>query len=293
MIDPGLANKVVAVTGANNPSGIGAAIARAFAHQGANIFLHYCPVSFKGIRPEDAEGQTPGEIFYHAQSAKGIDEVLASLEKSGIRSSSWKADLSEPGLIPLLFTEAERSLGPVDILINNAAAWMADTFLPENQDLPNKTVEEWTDRPGQISAVSFEKNFAVNTRAVALLMAAYANHHIAAKKSWGRIINISTDGAYCFPSEVSYGAGKLALEGYSRSAAVELGQFGITVNVISPGPVQTGWITAAIEKEAVSRTPLGRIGRPKDIADVAVFLASRQAGWVTGQVIHAGGGHHL
>lgn len=293
MIDPCLKEKVVAVTGANNPYGIGAAIARAFSAQGARVFLHYCPVSFKGIKSEDAKEQGPGEIFYRSQTAKGIQEVLSSLEQPGIRTSAWKADLTDPKNIPRLFEEAEKSAGPVDILINNAAAWMADTFLPDDQELPNKTVEKWTDRPGQISTASIEKNFAVNTRAVALLMAEFANRHIAAQKSWGRIINISTDGAFCFPSEISYGAGKLALEGYSRSAAVELGHLGITVNVISPGPVQTGWITPAIEKDAVSRTPMGRIGTPEDIADVAVFLGSHQAGWITGQVIHAGGGHHL
>jgi 3-oxoacyl-[acyl-carrier protein] reductase len=293
MIDPGLTDKVVAVTGANNPCGIGAAIARAFARQGAKILLHYFPVRHKGIEPTDAEGQDPGETFYYAQGAKGPDEVLASLVDLGAEASAWKADLSQTKAIPRLFEEAERTLGAIDVLVNNAAAWTADTFVPSGQALPNRTVEAWTDRPAQITRESFEKNVAVNTRAVALLMAEFASRHLAADRSWGRIINISTDGARCFPSEISYGASKLALEGFSRSAAAELGQFGITVNVISPGPIQTGWMTAEIERQAVTETPLGRIGQPEDVADVAVFLASEQARWVTGQLIHVGGGHRM
>ena len=293
MIDPCLSNKVVAVTGANNPYGIGAAIAHAFAAQGSKIFLHYYPVLHKGYKVGDAEDQPPGEVFYRAQNAKGAEEVLSSLDEPGAQLSSWEADLSDADSIPRFFEKAEESLGPVEILVNNAAAWRADTFVPPGHDLPNRTVEEWTDRPEQITPESFEKNFAVNTRAVALLMAEFANRHIAAGRTWGRIINVSTDGARCFPSEISYGASKLAIEGYSRSAAVELGQFGITVNIISPGPIQTGWITPTIEQEAVANTPLGRIGQPEDIAEVAVFLASEQARWVTGQLIHVGGGHRM
>jgi len=292
MIDPKLKNKVVAVTGANNPYGIGAAITRAFAAQGAKIFLHHYPV-YKDLNSDAVESKSPGEPFYQAQNAKGPEEVLLELRNLGAKSFAWEADLYEISSIPSFFQQSEESLGPVDILINNAAAWTADTFIPAGKELPNKTVEEWTDRPRQINAASFEKNFAVNTRAAALLMAEFVNRHIAAGRNWGRIINISTDGAFCFPSEISYGASKLAIEGYSRSAAVEFGQFGITVNTISPGPIQTGWITPVIEREAIASTPLGRIGQPDDIADVAVFLASEQARWVTGQLIHAGGGHRV
>jgi 3-oxoacyl-[acyl-carrier protein] reductase len=109
----------------------------------------------------------------------------------------------------------------------------------------------------------------------------------------GRIVNISTAGAYCFPSEISYGASKFALESYTRSAAVELGKYGITVNALSLGPVQTGWINAALEKEILPSIPLGRLGSPEDVADVVVFLASYQARWITGQRIYIGGGHGM
>lgn len=291
MIDPELTNKVVVVTGANNPHGIGAAIARAFAAQGAKVFVHFYRNREKGFRPEEAESQPPGEGFYQAQNAKDAGEVLASLAEFGVETGSWEADLSDAEAIPRLFEKAEKSLGPVEILVNNAASWRADTFIPQDQELPNKTVEEWTDRPRQITPESFEMNVFVNMRAVALLMAEFANRHITAGRTWGRIINISTDGARRFPSEISYGASKLAVESYSRSAATELGQFGITVNIISPGATQTGWITSPIEAAILADTPLGRLGRPADIADVAVFLASEQARWVTGQLISVSGGH--
>lgn len=293
MIDPGLTNKVVVVTGANNPHGIGAAIARAFTAQGAKVFVHFYRNREKGFRPEDADDQPPGEGFYRAQNAKDAGEVLASLAEFGVETGSWEADLSDPEAIPRLFEKAEKSLGPVEILVNNAASWRADTFIPGGYKLPNSTVEEWTDRPRQITPESFEVNASVNMRAVALMMAEFANRHIAAGRTWGRIINISTDGARRFPSEISYGASKLAVESYSRSAATELGQFGITVNIISPGATQTGWITPPIEAAILTDTPLGRLGRPEDIADVAVFLASEQARWVTGQLISVSGGHRM
>jgi len=84
-----------------------------------------------------------------------------------------------------------------------------------------------------------------------------------------------------------------ALEAYSRSAAAELGPLGITVNIVSPGPVQTGYMTPQMEEELIGDIPLRRVGRPTDIADAMVFLASEQAGWVTGQLLRVHGGHRM
>src|SRR5207245_11178426 len=105
----------------------------------------------------------------------------------------------------------------------------------------------------------FDRSFAVNTRAVALLMAEFARRHVARSAAWGRIVNVSTAGAYVFPSEVSYGASKLALEAYTRSAAPELGQFGIAVNAVSLGPLQTGWSMQRIEKRLLPTIRSARI----------------------------------
>jgi 3-oxoacyl-[acyl-carrier protein] reductase len=292
MIDPGLRNKVVLVTGANNPFGIGAAIAEAFAAQGAAIFMTYWrsrPEAFGIDADTAADATTPGEPFYRARNAEAPDVVLDRLREQAVRVSSAEIDLAEPEAMPRLFDRVEETLGPVDILINNAAHSAPDSFsswvLSE---------EDWAGRTrAMVDAKSHDRHFAVNSRAVALLMAEYARRHVHRGADWGRIVNISTDAANCFPGEVSYGASKAALESYSRSAAVELGQFGITVNVVAPGPIQTGWIPAEAEEPIVEDIPLGRMGRPDDVADVVVFLASEQARWVTGQRLFVGGGHRV
>jgi 3-oxoacyl-[acyl-carrier protein] reductase len=298
MIDPQLKDKVVLITGANNPHGIGAATARALAEQRSRLFLHYFRAA--SVPPQLSEQgsaklalSSPGAAFYNAQLAKSADEVLASLRKLGAEAHALEADLADTSLIPRLFDEAERSLGPVEIVINNAAAWEGDTFVPSGAELANQLFELWTDRPASISPGSFDRLFAVNTRAPALIMAEFARRHIQRKSKWGRIINISTAGADRFPSEITYGAAKFALESYTRSAACELGKFGITVNVLSLGPVQTGWITPELEREILPTIPLGRMGHPDDVADVIVFLVSHQARWITGQRIYVGGGHGM
>jgi len=180
------------------------------------------------------------------------------------------------------------------VLINNAAHWEADTFLPSGEELANKFPELWADRTiPTITTESHDRHFAVNSRAVALMMAEFTRRHIQLRAKWGRIVNVSTDGASCFPSEISYGASKHALESYSRAAAVELGPYGITVNVVSPGPVQTGYITPELEEKLTAEIPLRRVGQPNDIADVIVFLASEQARWITGQLLYVGGGNAM
>jgi len=291
MIDPGLKEKVVLITGANNPFGIGAGLARAFAAQGSKVFLHYLRQTETGA-PSEPAGQ-PGASFYYSQQAKSADEVLTGIRAMGVEAHAWEADLADVSSIPVLYDRAEQMLGPVEVVVNNAAAWEADTFIPSGAELDNKLVELWTDRPKGITANSFERLFAVNTRAPALMIAEFAGRHVERGARWGRIVNVSTAGAERFPSEISYGASKYALESYTRSAATELGKFGITVNVVSLGPVQTGWITAELEREILPTIPLGRVENPEDVADVVVFLASEQARWVTGQRIYAGGGHGM
>ncbi len=275
MIDPGLEGRVVLVTGANNPHGIGAATAKAFAAQGARVFLHFfrLPEAHAG----SGEARGPGPAFYRLQQTKTAEEVLAAIRRRGGQAAAWEADLSEPENIPRLFDQVEAVFGPVDILVNNAASWAEDTFLPTHDAL--------------ITPESYARNFAVNARAVALMMAEFARRFVARGAVDGRIINVSTDGASAFPGEVSYGASKHAMESYSRAAAIELGPWGITVNVVAPGPVQTGYITSEMEEKLRAEIPLRRVGTPEDVADVIVFLASRQARWITGQLLYVGGGH--
>ena len=292
MINPGLENKVVVVTGANNPYGIGAATAKAFAKQRAKVFLHYFRDS-RSLPAPSSNVTFPGEAFYRLQQAKHPTEVIDAIRDYG-QAEAWEGDLSDVTLIPTLFDRVAEAFGPVDVLVNNAAHWEGDTFLPPGADLANKLHELFSTVPPHcVSAEGVDRLFAVNTRAPVLLIAEFVRRHIAGRAAWGRIINVSTAGAYCFPSEISYGASKYALESYTRSAAAELSRLGITVNAVSLGPVQTGWITPELERQILPTIPVGRIGTPEDAADVVLFLASEQARWVTGQKIYVGGGHGM
>jgi 3-oxoacyl-[acyl-carrier protein] reductase len=284
MIDPNLNGKVVLITGANNPRGIGAAVAHAFAAQGAKLFLHTFHQPYAPTEPP----REPGEAMYRSlQNAH--DVVVCELLTTGAQVESIEADLMDASSVPLVFDRAEAAFGRVDVLINNAANTEQDTFIPRGRLGPDSRAVDGFAMT-TITPELHDRHFAVISRATALLMAEFARRKIERGEAWGRIINISTDGATAFPSEVSYGASKHAMESYSRSAAVELGPYGITVNVASLGPIQTGWVTPESEREIAAKTPLRRVGRPEDVAGVLVFLASEQARWVTGQLIYVGGG---
>ena len=296
MIDCGLKGKVVVVTGGNNPRGIGAATARAFAAQGADVFVHYLrQLDQPGAeQAKEDHAEQPGLAHFYSLQAETADEVVREARRQGINATSWEADLADPAVVPELFDRAEKELGPVNVVVNNAADYQADTFLP-SQSLDEGGSALWADGPltNTVSTATSDRHFAVNTRAVALMMAEFARRHIKRGERWGRIVNVSADCAWGCPAEISYRASKYALESYSRSAAAELGPYGITVNTVAPGPVQTGYIAPEFEKELIADIPLRRVGRPEDIADVIVFLASDQAGWVTGQLLLVLGGHRM
>lgn len=278
MIDPKLENKSVLITGGNH--GIGAATAVAFAKQGVKVFITY-------LRINNSERRNTDE--YIANQNRDADEVKTTIKSLGGTVESLEIDLSDPMNIPLLFDEAESKIGPIDILVNNAAYCNPDTFEPDKE---NPEVSTGL-KSNSFSIVSHDAHFAVNSKALALMMEEFFIRHKKRDAKRGRIINISTDSADCFPTEISYGASKAALESYSRSAAVEMGKYGITVNIVAPGPTQTGWMTKEVEKIQAKKSPLGKIGNPDDIADVIVFLASDQARWVTGQRLFVGGGNRI
>lgn len=294
MIDTKLKDRVVVVTGANH--GIGAATAMAFAEQGARVFINYFRAAAEAygcITEEDAGKATePSRAYYYRMQTKTADELVKAISDIGGKCYAWEADLSDADNIAKLFDKAEKELGSVDILVNNAAYGQCDTFIPASK------LDEGEPFVGvfpmaTVTADSHDKHFAVNSRAVALMITEYARRYIARGAKWGRIINISSDGAFAHPCAISYGASKYATESYTRAAAIELGPYGITVNVISPGAVQTGWITSELEKQIEETYPLRRMGRPEDIANAVVFFASEQADWITGQVLYVGGGNRM
>jgi 3-oxoacyl-[acyl-carrier protein] reductase len=172
------------------------------------------------------------------------------------------------------------------VLVNNHTYCVLETFDPARV----------TGGRGGIyltTAAGIDMHMAVNARACALLMAEYLRRYLARSAHWGRIINVSTDAAHAHTENVSYAASKHAIESYSRSAADEMGGYGITVNIVAPGPIQTGYITPQHEAEIAAGTPLGRVGQPQDVADAIVFLASEQARWLTGQLLYVGGGWRM
>lgn len=283
IMDLRLRGKTAIVTGANNIYGIGAAIARTLAEEGVSVLLTY-------FRTHPSSSPIPSREFcnqfYEAQQLGDCERLLAEVRAFGVTAEAIEVDLRLHDGPDKVFNKA-LDLFPrgVDILVNNAAFCVVDTM----------KVQEGIDDAGRVphlfDPVIADEHFAVNARAVAALMNLFAVQSVKYEKSGGRIINLSTDGARCFPGEVSYGASKSALESYTRSAARELGGLGVTANVISPGPVQTGWISREHEEKIIPTIPAGRLGRPQDIADAVLFLASERASWISGVVLHVGGGH--
>lgn len=272
MIDTGLGGKVVLITGANNPFGIGAAAGRAFAREGARVALTYLRMR----PPAPIRGETaPGRDLYHAQRTKTADEVLEGIRAAGGAADAIELDLTEPGSIQRAFDFAESRFGPVEVLVNNAAHG-------EDQD----TVFS-------VSAEGFDRTLAINARVPLQMTMEFVRRYRARGAGWGRVIHLSTDAAQVFAGQITYGASKATLEALTRSLAIELGPHGITVNCVAPGPTQTGYIGPDLEAAVLPAIPLRRLGRPEEIADAIVFLASDQAAWLTGQVIKVSGGHCL
>ncbi len=125
------------------------------------------------------------------------------------------------------------------------------------------------------------------------MMSEYLKRYLDRRAHSGRIINLSTDAAHAHVANVSCAASKHAIESYSRSAAIELGKYGITINIVAPGPIQTGYLNPEQEADIALNTPLRRVGKPEDVADVILFLASEQAHWLTGQLLYVGGGWRM
>jgi 3-oxoacyl-[acyl-carrier protein] reductase len=260
------------VTGANH--GIGAAIATALAARGAAVFLTFLRLGHS----EQAVDLAFPAAYRQALSAVA-DSVADAIRDGGGVAECLEADLADSGAPGMLFDRAEARLGPVEILVNNATGWLADTFLHAVPDRFGRTLR-------RVDAQGHERQFAVDARAPALLISEFARRHIERGATWGRIIGLTSGGPHGFPEEVSYGAAKAAQENYTMSAAAELGRYGVTANMVHPPATDTGWFTPAVEREAVAASPFGQVCQPADIAEVVAFLVSDQARRMTGQVIH-------
>jgi 3-oxoacyl-[acyl-carrier protein] reductase len=259
---------VAIVTGANH--GIGAATALALARRGCAVLCTY-------LRLEDPVD--PGIPQAHRDfRAQDVARVVGEIEAIGGRATAAEGDLSDPATPAALFNAAEAQLGPVDILVNNATGWVADTFAAAGTDRLGRTMQEVTE-------ATWRQQFGVDAMGAALMIAEFARRHTARGAGWGRIIGLTSGGDLGFPEEVSYGAAKAAQNNYTMSAAVELAKFGVTANMVHPPVTDTGWVTDAV-RDAVEASPaLVHIATPAEVADVIAYLASDAAALVTGNVI--------
>ncbi len=244
-----LKNKVAVVTGASK--GIGAAIAKALASEGASVVVNY------------------------SSSKEGADRVVADITAKGGKAVAVQGDVSKAKDVDRIFAETKKQFGTLDVLVNNAGVY---EFSPI----------------GEVTEDKFHRLF--NTNVLGVLLASQQAANLFGPEG-GSIINIGSVVSRITPPGSSiYSATKSAVDAVTGALARELGPKKIRVNSINPGMVETegvhsaGFIGSDFEKGAVAQTPLGRIAQPDDIAPLAVFLASSDSGWLTGETIVASGG---
>lgn len=243
-----LVGKVAVVTGASK--GIGAAIAKALAAEGAAVVVNY------------------------ASSRGGADRIVAEINGDGGRAIAVQANVARKEDIERLFAETKKAFGALDILINNAGIYEIRPF-------------------GEITEDLFHRHFDLNVLGLILASQEAVKYF---PKEGGCIVNTSSIVSTLSPAgNLVYNTTKSAVDGITRTLAKELGPRKIRVNSINPGPIETeGTHTAGLVGEKfdsyAAMTPLGRIGQPEDIAPVVVFLASRDAGWITGESLYITGG---
>ena len=270
MIDYGLNGKVVIITGANNPQGIGAQTALAFAEEGAKVVLVYKKIYRDYLEENTNKNGTDRYLKANSGDCSVVEAILKDLNCDYL---ILEKDISVYSDVLDIYKETINKFGKVDILVNNAADCDLDGI---------DTIE-------QITQKVIDDTFSVNVRGSILMIKEMINN----RGDFGRIINISTDAAQTFAGQIAYGASKATLEALTRSIALEVAKYGITVNCIAPGPTQTGWIDEELEKTVIPLIPLGSLIEPRDIADAILFLSSTKAKMVTGQVIKVSGGKSL
>lgn len=231
--------------------GIGAGIAKALAAEGAAVVVNY------------------------ASSREGAEQVVASIVKNGGKAIAVQGDVAKATDVQRLFAETKKAFGRLDVLVNNAGVYEF------------AALEEITEK-------QFHRMF--NTNVLGLILASQeAAKHLNGEG--GSIINIGSTASQTTPPQTAvYTATKGAVDAVTRVLAKELGPKRIRVNSINPGMVETegthaaGVIGSDFEKQLKAQTPLGRIAQPEDIAPIAVFLASEDSGWLTGETMVASGG---
>jgi 3-oxoacyl-[acyl-carrier protein] reductase len=244
-----LAGKVAVVTGASK--GIGAAIARHLADEGAAVVVNY------------------------SSSKEGAERVVAEIKRKGGQAVAVQANVANPPEIRRLFAAAKEAFGRLDVLVNNAGIY---EFAPLEAITPEH----------------FHKQFDLNVLALILATQEAARHF---GPEGGSVVNISSIVSSLAPVGTAvYSATKAAVDAVTKALGKELGPRKIRVNAINPGMVETeglhttGIAESEMRRQTEAQTPLGRIGQPQDIAAAAVFFASADSGWITGETLFITGG---
>jgi 3-oxoacyl-[acyl-carrier protein] reductase len=231
--------------------GIGASIAKALAADGASVVVNY------------------------SSARAGAEKVVAEIQAGGGKAIAVQGDVSKPADVQRLFEETKKAFGTVDVLVNNAGVYQFSPIREVTED-------------------QFRWMFDTNVLGVLLASREAARYF---GENGGSIINIGSAVTQVTPPESSvYTGTKAAVDAITRVLAKELGPRKIRVNSINPGMVETegvhtaGFLVSDFKKQLEAQTPLGRIAQPEDIAPVAVFLASQEAGWLTGELVTASGG---
>ncbi|MBB5180554.1 3-oxoacyl-[acyl-carrier protein] reductase [Planomicrobium koreense] len=248
--------KIAIVTGASRLNGIGAAICRELAESGCHLFFTYW-TEYDRSMPWGVGAEEP-------------QKLQEELTASGVKVSSLEVDLAQIDFVDLLLDRVSAEFGEPDILVNNAAYSTATDY-------------------ASLTATELDRHYQVNVRATALLSAGFAQRF--KKKEGGRIINM-TSGQFQGPmaGELAYAATKGAIDALTITLSAEVAPLGITVNAVNPGPTDTGWATGETKRFLETKFPTGRLGQPRDAAKLVKFLASEDAEWITGQIIHSEGG---
>ena len=248
---------IAIVTGASRRKAIGAATCLALARGGMDVFFTHW-TRYDGTMEWGAEEDAP-------------DYLREQICDMGVRCEHMAADLSAVDTAQQVMDKVEATLGLASILVNNAT-------------------HDPVDAPfDQLDAATLDAYYAVNIRGAMLLTVEFARRFRLS--SGGRIINLTSgQGRGPMPGKLAYVSTKGAIEAFTVTLSAEVASLGITVNAVDPGPTDTGWMNDEIKEYLLSRAPMGRIGQPEDAARLIAFLASEDAGWITGQVIRSSGG---
>lgn len=264
-----LDGRVAVVSGANH--GIGAATAAELARLGADIVLTYLAYT-----PTDHDPSRSPE--FRSQREQNAQATLAAVQAAGRRAHAVAADLVDADTPARVFAEAEATLGPVSILVNNASGWRKDTFTADRSNPIRHHDKALSDATAMPQLLVDARGGALR---IAELAASVRRHHLG----WGRIVSLTSGGSMGYPGAVSYGAAKAALENYTMSASIELASDGITANVVYPPVTDTGWITDEVRAFVEASTDHVHIAQPAEVAEVIGWLCTDTARLLTGTII--------